>query len=230
MAQNPVYFTPVLKSWGVKSLGDFQVGAATGLVTVVTGGAGHDIMSFRWASLTVDCIVWWVKWKWYVTTGFTAGQEVQHSLYRATAFSVSPSAATSLVPATGNQMRKMGMADSVLTAFQIATTGEITAGTRTLDANPVRTRSLWCPTTTIVEMSEDVNPMPAIVGAPSYLFYLTSNGVAANGQGFVLQNDITMGAAGVIKLNVEVCWSEIEPASLSVNDAAFMSRDQSDGW
>lgn len=214
-----MYHTPVLKTRNVKSQGDFQVSAITGLVTVVTGGAGHDIMSFRWASLTVDCIVWWVKWKFQVTTGFTAGQYVQHSLYRATAFSTSPSGATSLVPAVGSNMRKMGMNDSVLTAFQLATTAELTAGTRTLDTLPMRTRGLWCPTTTIIEMSEDINPMPTSGGNPGYLFYLTSGGTAANGQGFVLQNDVTMGAAGVIKLTVEVAWSEIKPDNMYVDDA-----------
>jgi hypothetical protein len=218
-----MFFTPVLKPWAVKSQGDFQVSSVTGLVTTVTGGAGHDVMSFRWASLTVDCIVWWVKWKFYVTTGFTAGQIVSHSLYRASAFSVSPSGATSLVPAVNSNMRKMGMTDSVLTAFQLATTAELTPGTRTLDGNPMRTRSLWCPTTTIVEQSEDINPMPTGGGNPGYLFYLTSNGAAAAGQGFVLQNDVTMGAAGVIKIVVEVAWSEIAPAGLFVADTAGSS-------
>jgi hypothetical protein len=215
------FYAPVLKQLGVRSQGDFQIASATGLVTVVTGGATHDILSFRWASLTVDCIVWWVKWKFYVTTGFTGGQVVQHSLYRASGFSVSPSGATSLIPAVNNNMRRMGMADSALTAFQIATTAELTPGTRTLDGLAMRTRGLWCPTTTIVEQSEDVNPMPPI-RAP-YLFYLTSNGVAAAGQGFVLQNDITMGAGGVIKVNVEVAWSEVKPMSLFTDDISFNS-------
>jgi hypothetical protein len=203
--------TPVLKPWAVRSRGDFKVAGTTGLVTVVTGGAGHDIAAFRWANLTYDCIVWYVKWYFNVQTGFTAGQYVQHSLYRAKAFSVSPSAATSLIPAVGQGMKKMSHADSVVTAFQIATTGEITGGTRTLDGIPVQTRGLWCPTTTVVQQAEPVLP------PDGYLFYFHA-GTAALAEGFVLQNDITMGAAGVITLSMEVAWSEITPDALYMDD------------
>jgi hypothetical protein len=112
------------------------------------------------------------------------------------------------------------MADSVLTAFQISAAAEITPGTRTLDALPMKTRGLWCPTTTIVEQTEDVVPVPSANGAPSYLLYLHAP-TAALGQGFVLQNDITMGAAGVIKLNFEVAWSEVALGTMKADDSNY---------
>jgi hypothetical protein len=210
------FHVPALKPRAIKCYGSYQVASPTGSVSGQTGGAGHDVLSFRWASLTVDCIVWWVKWQFNVTTGFTAGQYVQHSLYKARIFSASPSGATSIVPATGDQKRHDSMADSVLTAFQIATTGDITIGTRTLEAKPMRTRGLWCPTTTIVQQAEDITP-----AQQPYLMLLTANGAAATGQGFVLQNDVTLGAGGVITLNVEVCWSEIKPDSFWTDDVSF---------
>jgi len=205
--------TPVLKPWAVKSQSDLKVASASGAVTVVTGGAGHDIVSFRWANTTHDCVVWYVKWYFEVTTGFTAGQIVQHSLYRARAFSASPSGATSLVPAVGNQMKKASHEDSLLTAFQLSTTGEVTPGTRTLDGFAVQTRGLWCPTTTIVQQAEPT------IAPDGYLFYLNAT-EAALGQGFVIQNDVTMGAAGVITFHVEVAWSEIHPDALFQTNAA----------
>ena len=214
-----MFYYPALKPRAIKAVGSYQVASPTGSVTTQTGGAGHDILSFRWASTTLDCIVWWVKWQFNVITGFTAGQYVQHSLYKARVFSVSPSAATSLIPATGDQKRHDSMADSALTAFQIATTGDITIGTRTLEAKPMRTRGLWCPTTTVVQQAEDITP-----AQQPYLMLLTSGGAAANGQGFVLQNDVTMGAAGVIIVNVEVCWSEIKPDSFYADDSTASSN------
>jgi hypothetical protein len=210
-----MFYNPAIAPRGIKSRGDFKLVGSTGSVTVVTGGAAHDIVSFRWASILYDCVIWYVRWKFYVTTGFTAGQEVQHSLYRARGWSVSPSGSTSLLPAVGEQMKNPEMADSALTAFQISAAAEIvTPGTRTLDALPLMTRGLWCPTTTIVEQTE------ASVPPDGYLLYLHAP-IAALGQGFVLQNDITMGAAGVIKLNFEVAWSEVALGSLRADDSNY---------
>jgi hypothetical protein len=209
-----MFYNPAIPLRGIKSRADFKVLGTTGLVTVVTGGAGHDIVSFRWASVLYDCVIWYVKWYFYVTTGFTAGQEVQHSLYRARAFSASPSGATSLLPAVGEGMKNSEMADSALTAFQISTTGEVTAGTRTLDALPIQTRGLWCPTTTVVQQTDAFAP------PDGYLLYLHAT-TAALGQGFVLQNDITMGAAGVIKLNFEVAWSEVALGTMRADDSNY---------
>ncbi len=101
------------------------------------------------------------------------------------------------------------MRNSDLTAFQISTTGALTAGTRTLDTNPIVRRGAWCPTTTAgVVLAEKVDmpdPDPA-------LLYLTKD------EGFVIQNVTAMGAAGVIKFMVEVAWSEIVPDAMYMPD------------
>jgi hypothetical protein len=171
----------------------------------------------RWSNLTLDCIVWYVRWWWYVTTGYTGGQVTQHSLYRLRGYSAVDSGMTSMIPASGEQKMKSQMADSVMGDMRICTTGVITAGTRTVETLPLMTKGLWCPTTTIVSLPEP----PAGVVGKSYLAYLSANGAAALSEGLVLQNDISMGAAGVIKLNLEICWSEIKPDSLRVDDTSF---------
>lgn len=197
-----MFLTPKLKEAVIRSFGNFQVSGATGLLTIAA--AGSDIASFRWGSTTKDCIVWYVRWWWYLTVGFTAAQISNHALYKATGFSASPSGGTDLVPAAGQSKSKTSHAHSDLTAFQIATTGALTAGTRTLDALPRSQRGAWCAAATLQQLAE---PVP---GPATDALYLTAN------EGWVIQNIAVMGAAGVQKFHVEVAWSEIVP------DAMFM--------
>jgi hypothetical protein len=195
-----MFLTPKLKEQVVRSYGNFQLTGVTGLLTVAA--AGSDIASFRWGSTTKDCIVWFVRWWWYLTTGFTAAQISNHALYKATAFSVSPSGGTDLLPAAGASRRNSKQASSDLTAFQIATTGALTTGTRTLDALPTMQRGAWCAAATLQQLAE---PVPGPAWEP---LYLTTN------EGWVIQNIAVMGAAGVQKFHVEVAWSEIVPDSM----------------
>jgi hypothetical protein len=201
-----MFLTPAMKQQVIRSYGNFRVGGATGLLTGAAGAS--DIVSFRWGSTTKDCIVWWVRWWWYLTTGFTGAQLSDHALYKAQGFSGSPSGGTSLVPAAGMQKRKTSHADSALTAFQIATTGALTVGTRTLDSLPMIQRGAWCiaGAGNLAQLAEKID-MP---DPDSALLYLTTN------EGFVIQNITAMGAGGVQKFQCEVGWSEILP------DAMFM--------
>ena len=199
---------PTLKPWAVKAFGNYRVAGVTGLLTAA--GAASDIASFRWGSTTKDCVVWAVNWSWWVQTGFTAGQIVDHAMYKAKAFTASPSGGTSLLPATGGQKKKTSHADSVLTAFQIATTGALTTGTRTLESLPIAYRSYWCPTTTAGVVLPDVGPT---LDPDFGVLYLTKD------EGLVIQNPTAMGAAGIIVLELTVAWSEIVPDSLFQTDA-----------
>lgn len=202
-----MFLTPSLKQQVVKPYGNFRVCGATGALTAA--GGASDIVSFRWGSTTKDCIVWWARWWWFVSTGFTGAQMVDHALYRATIFSGSPSGGTDLVPAAGQAMRKTGMRNSDLTAFQISTTGALTAGTRTLDALPMVRRGAWCAAATAgVVLAEKID-MP---DSDPALLYLKAN------EGFVIQSITAMGAAGVIRLHCEVAWSEIVPDAMYMQD------------
>lgn len=198
---------PVLKPWVVKSQGNFRVAGMSGLYTAA--GGASDIVSFRWGSTTRDCVIWAIDWSWWVQTGFTAGQIVDHSLFRAKNFTASPSGGTNLVPAAGGNKNKSSHDNSVLTAFQIATTGALTTGTRTLDSLPIAYRSYWAPTTT----EGVVLPAIGTILEPDFgAMYLTAN------EGFVIQSTTAMGAAGVIVFEVNAAWSEIKPDSLYIND------------
>jgi len=201
-----MFLTPSQKQGYIRSQGNFKVAGATGLLTVA--GAASDIVSFRWGSAVLDCIVWYVKWWWYLTTGFTAAQISDHALYKATGFSVSPSGGSSLVPAAGQNKRKTTHNNSLLTAFQISTTGALTTGTRVVETVPMIVRGGWCAAATLAQLGEQVMPPD-----PDYpIMYLTAD------EGWVIQNITAMGAAGVQKFQVECAWSEIKPDSLYLPD------------
>lgn len=202
-----MYLVPTHKAQVIRAFGNFRVCGASGALT--TAGAASDVVSFRWGSAVKDCVVWWARWWWFTSTGFTAAQIVDHALYKAQGFTASPSGGTSLVPAAGQQMRKTGMRASDLTAFQIATTGALTAGTRTLDALPMIWRGAWCAAATAGVVLQEKVDMPDPDPA---LLYLTKD------EGFVIQNVTLMGAAGVIKYMCEVAWSEIVPDAMFLPD------------
>jgi hypothetical protein len=201
--------TPIKKKQVVRSRADFTVSSYTGLVTLVA--AAGDIFSLRWADTTYDCIIWWLKWWWYTTTGFTAAQWVDHSLYIARAFSVSPSTATSILPTAGMNKKKTSMPHSLVTAMQLATTGAIgVPGTYVIDDKPIRTRGILAPAGAAAFIG--LPEMVPIHEDDNYLAYLKAN------EGIILRNSTTMGAGGVIKLGVELSWSEILPDALTMSD------------
>jgi hypothetical protein len=218
------FFQPMLKTWGVKSQGDYRVAKVSGAMTVIA--ANGPVWSMRWSSLTLDAVVWYVRWWWWLPAGFTAGQVITHSLYRLRAYSAVDSGGTSMIPASGEQKMKSNMADSVVGDMRIANTAILTAGTRTVETNPIMTKGLWCPTTTVVNLPE---PAP-YQGVPTYLAYLSANKLAGYEEGLVLQNDVLQGAGGTVQIVVEACWSEVAPGSLSELDVNILGRDATDGY
>ncbi len=202
-----MYLWPQNRFENVRSQGDFRVSSYTGLVTAVAGAGA--LVCFRWASTVLDCIVWWAKWNWYLTTGFTAGQIVDQALFFNRGWSTSPSGSTDIRPAALQNKRKTSHANSLLTAFQIATTGAVTTGTvGAKDSLPLMTRGIWAPTTTLVQLPDVGIPYDLV----PYFAYLTAN------EGLELDVVTAMGAAGVMKLNFEIGWSEILPGSLMIPD------------
>ena len=196
--------TPAFSQRMIKAQGNYRVAGFSGALT--GAGAASDIVSFRWGSTTLDCIIWWIKWYWNVTTGFTGAQVVDHALYFARKFTGSPSGGTDLKPAAGMSMKRTSYPSSALTAFQIAGAGALTIGTRTLDTNPLMSRGANVLAAGLQGLPDSPNQFDPDLGG----LYLTQD------EGFVLQNVTAMGAAGVIKLGFEVAWSEI------VKDAMFI--------
>ena len=183
--------------------GFYRVAGLSGALTRVTGGTGGDVFSLRWTDTTKLCVIHKLLWWFVPTVAFGTEQEVTHVLYIARAFTAADSAGTDITPAAGQQMKRTSMADSLMSKIWIAGTGAITAGTRTLDTQPIAARSQW-----VSGVGIGLAPYEAINfdNRDEYPVVLAAN------EGLVLQNVTTMGASGTILLGVDVAWSEIDPA------------------
>jgi len=141
-------------------------------------------------------------------TGFTAGSAL-FSMFAARAFTASDSGGTALSAlAAGNNSNKLRTAQPssfVLTSTggdaRISSTAALTAGTRTLDANPVG--NIVCPAGAAGTVM--------IQDTPIYSDYTTLYGiplVLAQNEGFVIE--ATVPATGVWQFGINMLWAEVD--------------------
>lgn len=183
------------------SLGIYSVGNTSGLVGA--GAASNaTIFSARWTHATNLCLVKRVTLSMAAgPTAFAAGVAL-FNLFVARSWTVSDSGQTSLVP-TGNmsKLRTTGMGTSLFanSDIQIAGTAAVTAGTRTLDGNPLG--GVACGVTNVAGIG---------VLAP-YAIWEARPGehpvVLAQNEGLVLR--ATVPATGTWQFGVKMDWTEI---------------------
>ncbi len=199
--------------------GSYKLVCSSGAVTTVaarTATAGH-IFSFRWASSTANrCFLRYVGAKFTLTTAYGTAQETGCDMILARSYTASHTGATavdvgSTVANTGKLMT--GFATSLITAnsVRVADTGALTAGTQTLDANPIGILSDWSsaigatvPLATSGAMSKFGTLWDARDASASPI-------VLAQDEGFVIRNLILMGAVGVGRWDFCVEWDEGTP-------------------
>ena len=194
-------------------LGAYQLAATSGSLTTVA--AGGPVFSFRWNPSTTTnlCMIRRVEISFATTTAFTAAQSLQYSMTIARSFTVNDSAGTSLSLAQANTGKmRTTMPSSAFTSsgnIQIANTGALTAGTRTLDSYPMSYASIAGPAATPIPTAFPLTPI-----------YQHQSGdyplILANNEGFIITNTIVMGAAGVGLLTVAVEWMELSATSGNV--------------
>lgn len=202
--------------------GKFHLVKSTGAVTVIAAGtatAGH-IFSFRWSSATsARCFLRYVGARFTTTTAYTTPQETGVDMYIARAYTASHSAATAIdlgstVANTNNLMASLNDSLIVANACRIASTVALTAGTHTLDPNPVGILSAWAGGTI-----GDTVPLAATPQGGGFGTVWDARApdadpiVFAQDEGFVLRNTIVMGAVGVGRWDFCVKWDEGTPAT-----------------
>jgi hypothetical protein len=171
-------------------LGSYQIALISGLLTGVA--AGGTVYSLRWSpSVSTNlCMIRRVEIGVATTTAFTAAQSLQYSMTIARAFTSNDSGGLSAALAQAN-------------------TGTMTAVARTLDSFPIAY---------VATGGTAAAPIPTIM--PITPIYQHQAGdyplILANNEGFVILNTITMGAAGVINLTVNVEWMELSATSGNV--------------
>lgn len=186
--------------------GAFRMMAQSGLLTTVaaaTSTAGH-IFAFRWSHATKLCLVTNIMVKWRTIAGFTSAQEVGLDLIMARSYSASHTGGTGLTLSGNNAKKRASFATTNVADIRVGTTGALTAGTHTLDAQPIA--------------ADGFSELAAAATVPKGLFNLTFdlNGpsdyplVLATNEGLVLRNTILMGAAGTARVSVEMDWLEVD--------------------
>jgi len=184
-------------------LGAYSMGLASGALTTVA--AGGTVFSFRWAPPTTTqlCMVRRIEVGFATITAFTTAQSVSYNLQVARNWSASDTGGTAAAfTQTNTAKQRTTMPTSAFAGggqLMIATTGANTAGTRTLDTQAMgfvtgqsTAVATVMPTTPIFQHTPGDYPL-----------------IFANNEGFVLNNVILMGAAGVINLYVNVEWMEL---------------------
>ena len=133
------------------------------------------------------------------TTAFTTAQGLYYNLIKANGFTASDSGGTALYTAGQNKHRASFTNITSAPDIRISTTAALTAGTRTLESQPIGS---VCGSSTAVGTS-----MPATNifshDAGDYPIILAQN------EGIIITNGIAMGAAGVINLMVGVEYAEV---------------------
>jgi len=200
--------------------GSYRLNVSTGSVTTIaarTATAGF-LLSYRWSSATsTRCFLKYVGAKFTLTTAYTTAQETGCDLILARSFSASASGGTavdtgSTVANTGKIMTGFGTSlMGVASLVSVAGAGALTAGTQTLDANPIATLSDWS------GAIGDTVPRSTSGASSGYGTLWDARDQAASpivfaqNEGFIIRNLIVMGAVGVGRWDFTVEWDEGVP-------------------
>ncbi len=189
-------FTPRPIDYG--SLGIYSLAGASGIMAAGLGAAA-PIYSFRWGNATNLALIKKIIFSAGDTaTAFTAGTFL-FNMFVARSFSASDTGGTSILPTGNSNKLRTSMGTTLLTDVRISSTATLTAGTRTLDGQP---------------LSNLVSSDPATAGddiiAPYPLFLANAGDyplVLAQNEGFVIQ--ATVPATGTWTFGVTTVWEEV---------------------
>lgn len=192
------------------------LGVGMTTIAAATATAGH-VFAFRLpAAVTTKVYLRYVGIHYVVTTGFTGGQEVGFDLVVARSWSVAHTGGTAIdmggTVTSANHLR-LGAPLSVMSTgdCRMGTTGALTAGTQTLDPNPLGLITGFAPTTTtgvVISRTFAGNiPQGTLFDGRDDQSPL----VFAAQEGFIIRNIVLQGAAGVGNFRVMVGWDEGTP-------------------
>lgn len=177
-------------------LGSYSKSMVSGTIAAGLTGAS-PVYSFRYGGTGI-AVVRSVKISMAELTG-SAGGLGNFQMFAARAFTASDSGGTAGT-LTGNTSKlRTSLATTAVSSIQIANTGTLTAGTRTLDADPLATLAFALTTTAdtgSLPLTSLYNPSQA----GDYPLEL------ANNEGFVIQ--LTVPATGTEVIAVTVDWEE----------------------
>lgn len=176
-------------------IGYYSISGASGALTGVA--AAGPVFSFRNTGSNL-LLVRRVTIGFVTTTAFTTAQGLDYQIFRANSFTVSDSGGTALYTAGANKHRTSFTNVTSAPDIRIASTGALTAGTRTLE-----TAGMGIAGGSSTAVGTSMVPTDLLEqDAGDYPFVFAQN------EGFIVANGIAMGAAGVIRLQVSVEYLE----------------------
>ena len=190
------------------SNGSYRLAAKTGLligVAAASASAGH-IFALRNAasSPSVYMLIRYLRLRWQTVTAFTTEQQIGLKAFLTRAYSASHGGGTALDKTAAGGFRKLAsMPQSSLTDARIATTGALTNGTHTIDAQEFLE---------LIGFSQ-TGAAPAVTTQP-FADYDARNAdvhpiVLSQNEGLIIANSVAMGAAGTAVVSVEMDWDEV---------------------
>lgn len=217
-------YRPTLLTSDVSSFkGTYALATTTGAVTTVAAGtttAGF-LFSMRYAG-TGKVLLRYLGAQFATTTAFTSAQEVGCEAFIARSYSASPTGGTALdlgatVTNTNKLLTATSTSDFSLASsdVRVATTGALTAGTQTLDANAFGSTSGWAGAVGITiaktALFDGKTHMPPRPLAEERAVLGLSPVVLSNNEGIIIRNTVLMGAVGVGRWQFFVEWDEVAP-------------------
>lgn len=183
------------------AFGHYRLSATVALV--VTQAANGTLFSFRWGDATRLCVPQFIRLEVQQTSAATATIAPVFEVFVARSFTVSDSAGTALT-LTGNSFKKRtSMGTTLVTDIrQSAVAAGLTAGTRTLDAQPILQVGT-VQTITNVNTTTYTKSLDFTDGTDHPLVF-------AQNEGFIVRGPtVIFGAAGTANLIVDVGWAEV---------------------
>ncbi len=174
---------------------------ATTVSLLAAQAANGTLLSFRWADASRLAIIHTIRLKCMQTAAATATIMPIFEVFAARSFTTSDSVGTAIT-LTGNSMkRRTSMGTTLVTDIRkSAAAAGVTAGTRTLDADPflhlLTNQAITTPNATLYEAVYDAQGDHPLV--------------LAQNEGFIVRGpSVVFGAAGTANLVVGVVWAEV---------------------
>ncbi len=186
----------------VGGLGAYSLSMISG--TIAAGlAANSPVFSFRWAPATASQLALIKRISVSVAslgTGFTAGVGLL-ALYIARGFTASDTGGTAATLTGNNNKLRTAFGTTGVANLQIANTGTLTPGTRTLDAQAIAQVIFGVSTATNTVMQPSVNILQRDQSAGDWPVVL------ANNEGLILQ--ATVPVTGTWQLQIGIDWLEV---------------------
>ena len=183
---------------------DYGVGGCFALTSksgVMAAGlaANSPIYAFRWTSSTMLALVRRIRISaWSLGTGFTAGLGA-FDLFKAASWSAADTGGTTDTITAPNGKLRASMAATAVSAIRHSATATLTAGTRTLDAQPLEA---------IVAAISTATNTPFLNRAELFVRMTAEHPlVLAQNEGFVIQ--ATVPATGTWTFAITPEWDEV---------------------